>query len=114
MDLPCIYSKQIRDWSHANEPDRVAERSVRSTFTRKQFYACGVNHIWAMDQHDKWRKFGLFFHIGVEVYSRKILWLRVWHTNSNPHLIAKFYFETIKEWNCEWSQIHTDVLLMYL
>jgi hypothetical protein len=49
--------------------------------------------VWSADQHDKWRRFGLFLHVGLENFSNTVLWLKVWWTNSNPRLIASFYLE---------------------
>lgn len=66
-------------------------------FVRKIFYAGGVNHMWSFDQHDKWKRFGLFLHLGLDVHSRKLLWLRVWWTNSNPRLITSFYLDVVEK-----------------
>jgi len=50
-----------------------------------------------MDQHDKWRKFQLFLHIGVEPHSGYILWLNIWWTNRNPRLVCSWYLDTVKD-----------------
>ena len=47
----------------------------------RQFWAAGVNDIWAVDQHDKWLQFGLALHTGIEPFSGCILWVKVWHSN---------------------------------
>ncbi|EIN10041.1 hypothetical protein PUNSTDRAFT_66483 [Punctularia strigosozonata HHB-11173 SS5] len=73
----------------------VQERKKRK-FKRKVFYAAGVNHIWVFDQHDKWSKFGLYLHVGVEPFSGKILWLVVWWTNSNPRYVTRQYLNTAR------------------
>ncbi|KAF8236192.1 hypothetical protein L208DRAFT_1126754, partial [Tricholoma matsutake] len=49
------------------------------------------------DQHDKWGQFGLWLHAGLEVFSGKINWLKIWWTNKNPRLIAKYYIDM-----CRW------------
>ncbi|EJT97634.1 hypothetical protein DACRYDRAFT_59043, partial [Dacryopinax primogenitus] len=49
------------------------------------------------DQHDKWRCFGLFLHMGLDNFSNVVLWLKVWWTNSNPCLIASYYLEAASE-----------------
>ncbi|KIO02084.1 hypothetical protein M404DRAFT_148363 [Pisolithus tinctorius Marx 270] len=59
------------------------------------FWAAGVNDIWAVDQHDKWNQFGLALHTGVEPFSGKILWIRVWHLNRNPQLILTYYLDVV-------------------
>jgi hypothetical protein len=50
-----------------------------------------------MDQHDKWQRFGLRLHLCVEPFSGKILWLKIWWTNSDPILIARYYLDTVRE-----------------
>ncbi|KAI6010570.1 hypothetical protein BKA83DRAFT_16275 [Pisolithus microcarpus] len=64
---------------------------------RRRFWAAGVNDIWAIDQHDKWLRFGLALHMGVEPFSGQLLWMRVWHSNRNPQLILSYYLETVRE-----------------
>ncbi|PSS37790.1 hypothetical protein PHLCEN_2v357 [Hermanssonia centrifuga] len=63
---------------------------------RKQFWTVGVNDIWTMDQHDKWRRFQLFLHIGIELHSGLILWLKLWWTNRNPRLVCSWYLDTVE------------------
>ncbi|KAG1901335.1 uncharacterized protein F5891DRAFT_1187611 [Suillus fuscotomentosus] len=61
------------------------------------FLAAGVNDILAIDQHDKWLRFGLALHTGVEPFSSHIMWIRVWHSNCNPQLILTYYLDTIEK-----------------
>ena len=44
-----------------------------------------------MDQHDKWQRFGLRLHMGIEPFVGKIMWLVVWWTNSDPKFVARQY-----------------------
>ncbi|KZT50321.1 hypothetical protein CALCODRAFT_444796 [Calocera cornea HHB12733] len=60
-------------------------------------WTAGLHEFWSFDQHDKWKRFGLFLHVGLENFSNTILWLKVWWTNSNPRLIASYYFEAAKQ-----------------
>ncbi|EIN12498.1 hypothetical protein PUNSTDRAFT_61541 [Punctularia strigosozonata HHB-11173 SS5] len=77
------------------DPEGVKSRKGKR-YKRKVFYAAGVNHLWVFDQHDKWAKYGLYFHMGIEPFSGKILWLVCWWTNSNPRYIAHQYLETAR------------------
>ncbi|KAI6148862.1 hypothetical protein BKA82DRAFT_3978535, partial [Pisolithus tinctorius] len=61
------------------------------------FWAARVNDIWAVDQHDKWLRFGLALHTAVEPFSGKILWICVWHSNCNPQLILTYFLDVVKE-----------------
>ena len=49
-----------------------------------------------MDQHDKWRRFGLFLHGCVDGFTRKILWLVIWWNNSNPRFVCAQYLKTVR------------------
>ncbi|KAJ8087359.1 hypothetical protein PM082_006189 [Marasmius tenuissimus] len=77
------------------EPDAVEQRKGRR-FKRQIYHAAGVNDTWCMDQHDKFQKFGLRFHNVLDPFSRHNMWLKVWWTNKNPRLIAKFYLDAAR------------------
>ncbi|KAG1721252.1 hypothetical protein EDB19DRAFT_1646599 [Suillus lakei] len=78
------------------EPELVCERKSRC-LKRRRFWAAGVNDLFAVDQHDKWLRFGLGLHTGIEPFSGCIMWIRVWHSNRNPQLILSYYLQTIEE-----------------
>ncbi|KZV88399.1 hypothetical protein EXIGLDRAFT_798661 [Exidia glandulosa HHB12029] len=78
------------------EPAELAGRKGNK-LKRKRFWATGVNDVWAFDQHDKWKRFGLLFHVGVEVYSGRVLWLKVWWSNRTPALLASYYFGAVRD-----------------
>jgi hypothetical protein len=86
----------ILDYNNVVDPAGVQARKA-GRIRRRIFYAAGVNHIWAFDQHDKWMRFGLRFHMGVEPFTGRILWLIIWWNNSNPKLVAQQYFKTARE-----------------
>lgn len=85
----------IRSYLKHTEPDLVAGRMARR-FVRRTFYAAGINHFWAMDQHDKWKRFGLRLHGCLDGFTGKILWLVVWWTNSNPRFVCAQYLNAVK------------------
>jgi len=74
------------------EPHAVEARKYRQ-FKRRRYWAAGVNDAWPQDQHDKWGRFGIFLHCSLDAYTGSINWLKAWWTNSNPHLIAKFFID---------------------
>ncbi len=49
-----------------------------------------------MDQHDKWKRFGLFWHGCVDGFMGKILWLVVWWTNSNLRYVCAQYLDAVR------------------
>ncbi|KAJ7177077.1 hypothetical protein C8R46DRAFT_1246406 [Mycena filopes] len=79
------------------EPQLVKERR-KNRLRRKRFWAAGVNDLWAVDQHDKWKyKFGLALHSGIDPFIGLIHWMKIWWTNSNPRLILSYYLDSVAE-----------------
>ena len=101
------YRALIQQYLRHVEPDQVAAR-IRNRIVRRTFYAAGVNHFWAMDQHDKWKRFGLFWHGCIEAFTGKILWLVVWWNNSNPKFVCAQYLKAIRSFGgmfCYFSSL---------
>ncbi|KAG9311682.1 hypothetical protein JVU11DRAFT_7919 [Chiua virens] len=88
-----VSRRVVQEYFHAYEPELVHKRKA-NRLRRRRFWAAGVNDIWAIDQHDKWLRFGLALHTGIEPFSGRILWMKVWHSNRNPQLILSYYLET--------------------
>ncbi|KAG1830416.1 hypothetical protein EV424DRAFT_1343637 [Suillus variegatus] len=63
--------------------------------------------------HDKWLRFGLSLHTGIEPFSGCIMWIRVWHSNRNPQLILNYYLDTIAElgWTKNYGIANAQTLL---
>lgn len=98
-------SSLIEEYFESFEPELKIARLGRK-LKRAQFYAAGINVLWCMDQHDKWKyKFGLCLHVCVDPFSGYLLWLRVWWNNSNPLVICRYYLETVASLGCELNQI---------
>ena len=89
------YREVIRQFLKLTEPEKVAER-LGNGIIRRAFYAAGVNHFWSMDQHDKWKRFGLFWHGCMDGFTGKILWLVIWWTNSNPRFVCAQYLKAVR------------------
>lgn len=49
--------------------------------------------ILTVDQHDKWKRFGLWLHLGLDPFAGHLAWLKVWWNNQNPRLITSYYIE---------------------
>ncbi|KAF8488655.1 hypothetical protein F5888DRAFT_1952455 [Russula emetica] len=82
----------IRRYLKQTEPDLVAGRLARR-FVRRE---AGINNFWAMGQHDKWKRFGLYWHGCLDGFTGKILWLVVWWTNANPRFVCAQYLEAVR------------------
>ncbi|XP_066927710.1 uncharacterized protein [Clytia hemisphaerica] len=62
------------------------------------FSSPGPNFVHSLDGHDKLMgyqnsTFPIAIYGSIDTCSRKILWLKVWSSNSNPDLIGRFYIE---------------------
>ncbi|KAG6370288.1 hypothetical protein JVT61DRAFT_12239 [Boletus reticuloceps] len=89
----------IFDYFATYEPELVKQRKA-NRLQRRRFWAAGVNDIWAVDRHDKWQRFGLRLHTGIEPFSGRILWMKVWHSNRNSQLILSYYLACAQEFGC--------------
>ncbi|KAF8584518.1 hypothetical protein K439DRAFT_1238577, partial [Ramaria rubella] len=92
-----ISRKVMEEYFKTYKPEGVKQRKARH-LKRKRFWAAGVNDIWAINQHNKFKCFLLYLHTGVEPYSGMILWLRVWWKNKNPRLILQYYLDAVQQY----------------
>ena len=84
--------------AYLNLTEREAvEFRKQKRFRRKRFWAAGVNDVWSCDQHDKWKRFGLWLHLGLDPYPGQLQWLKVWWSNRNPQLIGGYYLEAARK-----------------
>lgn len=86
------FRDKIRRYLKLPKPDLAAGR-----LANRSSYAAGVNHLWAMSRHDKWERFGLFWHGCVDGFSGKILWLEIWWHNSNPKYVCAQYLKAVQK-----------------
>ncbi|KAJ7827354.1 hypothetical protein B0H14DRAFT_2595352 [Mycena olivaceomarginata] len=77
------------------EPDAVRQRRAFK-FKRKRFYSAGVMDLVCFDQHDKWKRFGLWLHLGMDPYPGQLHWLKIWWTNRNPKLVTRYYLDACR------------------
>ncbi|KZT31061.1 hypothetical protein SISSUDRAFT_962474, partial [Sistotremastrum suecicum HHB10207 ss-3] len=75
--------KIISQYNRIYEPAAVAARR-RHKYERTIYTTLAVGETWGFDQHDKWVRFQLFLHVGLDVYSGRVVWLKIWWTNRNP------------------------------
>ena len=53
--------------------------------------------MWHIDGNDKLVPFGFGIHGCIDGFSRNLLWLKVYWTNKDPHVVAGYYMEAVKE-----------------
>ena len=86
------------------DPDALEERQPCNKGKRKrgQFVTLGVNWTWSLDGHDKLMGFQNWtFPLAVygcyDTASRKVMFLKLWTSNSSPQLVGRWYFDHIYE-----------------
>lgn len=77
------------------EPEAVHRRKQRR-FKRKRFWSAGVMDILCFDQHDKWKSYGLWLHLGMDPFSVRIAWFRIWWTNRNGRLVTSYFIDACR------------------
>ncbi|KAF8169351.1 hypothetical protein BJ912DRAFT_1025640 [Pholiota molesta] len=92
----CVPRDLVVRYFHVYEPELVRQRKARR-LKRRRFWSAGVNDLWAFDQHDKWKRFGLAFHICGDPFPGVTQWLKIWHNNNNPKLICSFYLDRVEK-----------------
>ena len=95
LDLTRILRKLINEFLHYAEPEAV-EKHKRSKFKQRRFWSAGIMEYWSIDQHDKWRRFRLWLHLGVDPFSGCFVWLKVWWSNRNACLLINYYLEAVR------------------
>ncbi|EGN97396.1 hypothetical protein SERLA73DRAFT_75084 [Serpula lacrymans var. lacrymans S7.3] len=90
--IECIRTHFPVQGSHDMKKTLLQEEKI---MVPRYYWTAGVNNLWSFDQHDKWRRFQLFLHVGLEPFSGQVLWLKVWWTNRNPRLICGWYCDTV-------------------
>jgi len=78
------------------DPEGTLKRRAHR-LKRRSYRNPGPNFSWHCDGYDKLAPFGFPIHACVDGFSRKVLWLYVSRTNSNPNRIATFYLNAIRE-----------------
>ena len=107
---------QVYDVMRILDPEGLESRGgVGAKKVRKKgnFTSKGPNWVHSMDGHDKLMGyqasvFPLAVYGCLDTASRKLLWLRVWVTNSDPDVIARWYLEYLLETGVMPSMMKLD------
>lgn len=79
----------------ALDPHGVQQRQSRR-LQRRQYAAAGANHIWHVDSYDKLKPYGLCINSGIDGFSRKLIWLNTYNTNSDPRVVGGYYMNAVQ------------------
>ncbi|KAI7801287.1 hypothetical protein IRJ41_003539 [Triplophysa rosa] len=67
----------------------------RRRLHRRRYFSQGPNYIWHVDSYDKLKPYGICINGCIDGFSRRIIWLKAAHTNSNPQVIAGYFVESV-------------------
>ncbi|XP_039602420.1 uncharacterized protein LOC120524672 isoform X1 [Polypterus senegalus] len=68
---------------------------------RCQYSTKGPNHTWHIDGNDKLRFYGIWIHLCIDGYSRRVIWLHAGTSNRNPRFIARYFLDAVETENGE-------------
>lgn len=66
---------------------------------RRVYCSRGPNYIWHIDGYDKLKPYGICISGCIDGFSRKMIWLEAYKTNSNPRIIARYFIDAINKIN---------------
>ena len=78
------------------DPEGVTAR-FRHRLERRVYNARGPNYVWHNDGYNKIKPYGFAIHGAIDVYSRKIIWLKVLASNNNPKMIGTLYLTYVSQ-----------------
>ena len=64
---------------------------------RRTYIAAGPNYIWHVDGNDKITPYGFGISGAIDGFSRHIIWLNVYTTNSDPAVIAAYFYSSVSK-----------------
>ena len=102
-----ISKESVRKALKEVDPDGVEERRGR-VLKRKIYETNGPNDVYHIDGNDKLKQWGFYIHSGVDGFSRKVLWMKVSSTNSDPIVIANYFLDCVKKNGFAPRQIRMD------
>ena len=77
------------------DPEGVELRR-RRRLVRRRYMVKGPNYLWHLDSYDKLKPYGICINGCVDGFSRYILWLEAYSTNSDPAVIGGYYIKTLQ------------------
>ncbi|KAK7037191.1 hypothetical protein R3P38DRAFT_2359180, partial [Favolaschia claudopus] len=79
-----------------HDSEGIARRKAKR-FVRKRFWSAGVMDVLCFDQHDKWKRFGLWLHLGMDPFTGRIAWIKIWWSNRNSKLVTSYFIDACRE-----------------
>ncbi len=61
-----------------------------------------------MDSYDKLKPYGICINGAIDGFSRYMIWLKAYKTNSDPHIISGYFIENVKTTHGVPTRIRAD------
>lgn len=85
------------------------ERRIRCRLQRRIYVSNGPNFTWHIDGFDKLKPYGFAIHGAIDGFSKRILWLEVASSNSDPAVIGFYFLNCVKQLHgCPVNAARTD------
>ncbi|XP_063076248.1 uncharacterized protein LOC134466278 isoform X1 [Engraulis encrasicolus] len=85
------------------------ERRRRNRLMRRVYMNPGPNYLWHVDSYDKLKPYGVCINGAIDGFSRLIVWLHAYSTNSNPKIIAGYFMREVERRMGTPSRIRADL-----
>lgn len=90
----CVTQETVRLLLGIIDSDGVASRT-RRRLVRRTYISLGPNFIWHLDSYDKLKPYGVCINGAIDGFSRNMVWLEAYSTNSDPKVIANYFMEVV-------------------
>lgn len=104
----------VHNIMHDLDPEGLQGRALgKNVRVKGHFTTKGTNFVHSLDGHAKLMgyqrdTFPLAIYGCIDTASRKLLWLKIWISHSDPRLIVRWYFDYIYETRTISSKIRID------
>lgn len=74
----------------------ISNRQARR-LNRRNYHNPGPHHTWHLDGYDKIKPYGFGINGCIDGFSRRIIWLNVYSSNSDPRIISGYYLDAVND-----------------
>nr|XP_017208764.1 uncharacterized protein zmp:0000000984 [Danio rerio] len=85
------------------------EQRRKNRLIRRMYVNPGPNFMWHVDSYDKLKPFGICINGAIDGFSRAMIWLHAFSTNSDPKIIAGYFIAEVEKRLGTPSRIRSDL-----
>ena len=114
MHLKCIQAgyvvtqETIRRLLKISDPHGVQLRR-RNRLRRPMYQNPGPKFLWHVDSYDKLKPYGICINGAIDGFSRMVIWLHAYSTNSDPRIITQYFIDEVSSRNGTADRIRSDL-----